>query len=431
MPKLLTRRSFLRGTASTALGAGVFFIGRSGQAQSANNKLNIGVVGVANRAGENLRGVASENIVALCDVDANFLEAAAKNFPKAEKYRDFRKMIERKDLDAVVVSTTDHVHAVATVAALKTGRHVYCEKPLTHTVSEARIVAETAREHKRVTQMGTQIHAGDNYRRVVELIQAGAIGPVREVHNWVGSVWSGYNQPAVSAPVPANLDWDLWLGPAAERPFIPAYHPASWRGYWAFGGGAMSDMACHHMDLPFWALGLRHPVTVQAEGPDEVHPEFAPRWLVVRYEYAARGDKPPVKLTWYNGDKRPELVKDEKMKRWAGGGTLFVGDKGMLVSNYDAHALLPEEKFVDYQRPAPSIPKSIGHHAEWIEACKTGGPTTCNFDYAGALTEAVLLGNVSFRTGKKLNWDARSLKAKNVPEADKFIQHHYRKGWTL
>jgi predicted dehydrogenase len=429
MPKaLLTRRTFLRSTALA--GAGVFFIGRGGQAQPAHNKLNIGIVGVANRAGENLRGVSGENIVALCDVDANFLEAAAANHPGAAKYRDFRKMIERNDLDAVVVSTTDHVHAVATAAALKTGRHVYCEKPLTHTVSEARAVAELARQHKRVTQMGTQIHAGENYRRVVELIQAGAIGPVREVHNWVGAVWSGQNQAAEPAPVPAHLDWDLWLGPATERPYSPAYHPARWRGYWAFGGGAMSDMACHHMDLPFWALGLRHPLTVQAEGP-EVHPDFAPHWLVVRYEYPARGAQPPLKLTWYNGGKRPEQIEGEKLKRFAGGGTLFVGDQGMLVSNYDAHLLLPEDKFADYKRPEPTIPKSIGHHAEWIQACKTGGPTTCNFDYAGALTEAVLLGNVSFRSGKRLEWDPKELRAKNAPAATQYIQHHYRKNWSL
>lgn len=430
MPKsLLSRRSFLRGSA--AAGAGVFFIGRGGQAQPANNKLNIGVVGVANRAGENLRGVSTENIVALCDVDANFLEAAAKNYPGAGRYRDFRSMLDRSDLDAVVVSTADHTHAIATAMALRSGRHVYCEKPLTHTVSEARIVAELARERNRVTQMGTQIHAGENYRRVVELIRAGAIGPVREVHNWVGSVWSGHNQEAALAPVPPHLDWDLWLGPIMHQRYSPAYHPARWRGYWAFGGGAMADMACHHMDLPFWALDLRHPLTVEAESPEAPHPEFAPRSLVVRYEFPARGDAPPVKLTWYNGDRRPEQLKDEKLKRFAGGGTLFVGEKGWLIANYDAHALLPEEKFADYKRPDQSIPRSIGHHAEWIEACKTGGPTTCNFDYSGALTEAVLLGNVSFRSGNKIVWDPKLLRAAGAPEATKYIRHRYRDGWKL
>jgi predicted dehydrogenase len=422
----LNRRGFLR---ATAFGASAFYVSRAGFAQSPNDKLNIGVVGVANRGGENLKGVAGQNIVALCDVDEQFLELAAQQFPAAKKYRDFRKMLERKDLDAVVISTADHAHAVATVAALKSGRHVYCEKPLTHTVSEARIVADTARREKRVTQMGTQIHAGNNYRRVVELVRSGAIGPVREVHNWVGSVWSGHNQAAEPAPVPAHLDWDLWLGPVSERPYSPAYHPARWRGYWAFGGGAMADMACHHMDLPFWALELRHPTTVEAEGP-EAHAEFAPPWLQVRYEFPARGEKPPVKLTWYNGDRRPPLLRDEKYKGW-GGGTLFVGEKGMLLADYSRHLLLPEDQYVDFKRPDPFIPDSIGHHAEWIHACKTGGPTTCNFDYSGALTEAVLLGNVAFRSGSKLEWDGERLRVNNAPGARKFLQHRYRKGWQV
>jgi predicted dehydrogenase len=422
----LSRREFLR---NSTLAAGAFYISRRGFAQSPNSKLNIGVIGVANRAGENLKAVAGENIAAICDVDENFLNRAAMEFPQAKRYQDFRKMIEQGGLDAVVVSTTDHTHAVATVAALRSGLHVYCEKPLTHTVSEARIVRETARKEKRVTQMGTQIHAGSNYRRVVELVRSGAIGPVREVHNWVGSVWSGHNQPADSAPVPAHLNWDMWLGPAAERPYSPAYHPARWRGYWAFGGGAMSDMACHHMDLPFWALDLGQPTSVEAEGP-ELHPEFAPVWLIAHYNFPARADKPPVKLTWYNGDKRPELLKEEKFKSW-GGGTLFVGDKGMLLADYGRHVLLPDEKFADFQRPAPSIPESIGHHAEWIKACKDGGTPTCNFEYAGVLTEAVLLANVSFRTGKKIEWDPKNLRAKNAPEAERYIQHHYRKGWKI
>lgn len=420
------RRAFLR---TAVFGAGAFYISRQGFSQSPNNKLNIGIIGVANRGGENLKAVAGENIVALCDIDSQFLDRAATEFPNARKYRDFRKMLEQRDIDAVVVSTTDHVHAVATVTALKIGRHVYCEKPLTHTISEARIVAQTARREKRVTQMGTQIHAGKNYRRVVELIQTGAIGPVREVHNWANSVWSGHNQPATPGPVPETLDWDLWLGPARKRPYSPAYHPARWRGYWDFGGGAMSDMACHHMDLPFWSLDLRHPISVEAEGP-EVHPEFAPRWLIVHYEYAARSSKPALKLTWYNGDKRPPLLQDEKYKNW-GGGTLFIGDKGMLLADYNRHILLPEDQFADFKRPDPYIPDSIGHHEEWVQACKTGGTPTCNFDYAAPLTEAALLGNVAFRTGKKILWDAEKARALNTREADQFIKHRYRRGWNI
>lgn len=424
-----TRREFLKQTSLAAMGG--FFIGRSGfAAESPNNKLNIGVIGVANRARANIEGVKGENIVAICDIDDNYLSAAAQTFPEAKKYNDFRRLLERQDLDAVVISTADHTHAVATVGALRTGRHVYCEKPLAHTVSEARIVSETAREEKRATQMGTQIHAGDNYRRVVELIQFGAIGPVREVYNWVGSDWSGYNQPLETAPVPEHLHWDLWLGPVEHHEYSPAYHPARWRGYWDFGGGAMADMACHHMDLPFWALKLKHPTSVEAKGPDEVHPQFAPRWLTVTYQFPERGGLPPVKLTWHNGPNRPALLNEAPFKDW-GGGTLFIGDDGMLLADYGKHVLLPEDKFVGLNRPAPFIPDSIGHYAEWIQACKQGTSTTCNFDYAGALTEAVLLGNVSYRSRKKLDWDARKLRAKNAPEAEEFIQHHYRKGWSI
>jgi predicted dehydrogenase len=427
--KPFTRRTFIRQTAVAT--AGAFFIGRSGLSQGAspNEKLNLGIIGVGNRGNGNLEGVASENIVALCDVDETFLAAAAEKFPKARKYSDFRKLLEQKEIDGVVISTPDHTHAPATLMALQSGRHVYCEKPLTHTISEARQVAAAARSNKRVTQMGTQIHAGANYRRVVELVQSGAIGPVQEVHNWVGSVWSGYGQEIESAPPPAHLDWDLWLGPADHAPYSPIYHPMRWRGFWRFGGGALADMACHHMDLPFWALDLRAPISVEAEGP-EAHPQFAPPWLIVRYEFPARGSKPPVKLTWYNGEKRPPILAEGDFKSW-GGGTLFVGRKGMLLADYGRRLLLPEKEFADFQRPEPFIPDSIGHHAEWVQACKTGAATTCNFDYSGALTEAVLLGNVAYRTGRRLDWDAKNLRARNVPDAGQFIQHQYRAGWAV
>ena len=396
---------------------------------SANEKLNLGIIGVANRGADNFGAVASQNIVALCDVDDLYLRAASQKYPAAKTYHDFRRLLEQRDLDAVVISTTDHVHAIATVMALRKGLHVYCEKPLTHTVSEARLVAETARRHKRVTQMGTQIHAENNYRRVVELIQSNAIGPVREVHHWVGSVWAGRPLATAPAPVPSHLSWDLWLGPAPARPYDPAYVPAYWRGWWDFGGGAMADMGCHHIDLSFWALGLRHPVSVEAEGPP-VHPQTAPEWLMVKYDFPARGALPPVKLTWYNGNKRPLRFAEGKLPQW-GDGTLFVGEKGMLLADYGRHVLLPEQDFAGFTPPPPSIPNSIGHHKEWIEACKTNGPTTCNFEYAGALTETVLLGNVAYRTGRKLQWDASRLKAKNCPEADRFIQHHHRSGWKI
>lgn len=423
------RRQFVTNT--LVGGAGALLAARASSARplSPNEKLNIGIIGVANRGADNLRGVSSQNIVALCDVDDTYLQSAAANYPQAKVYNDFRKMLEQKGLDAVVISTADHTHAPAAAMALRAGLHVYCEKPLTHTVYEARVLAELAKEHKRATQMGTQIHAGSNYRRVVELVQSGAIGTVREVHVWCGGGYSGGDRPKETPDVPAHLHWDLWLGPAPERPYHPAYVPFHWRGWWDFGNGTLGDMACHHMDLPTWALKLRYPLTVEAEGPP-VHPESCPPWLIVRYEYPQRENLPPVRLTWYNGDKRPSYFAEGKLPEW-GNGTLFVGEKGMLLADYDRHVLLPEKDFVGLTPPKPSIPESIGHYNEWIEACKNGAPTTCNFDYAGALTEAVLLGNVAYRTGQKLTWDPVHLKATNCPEADRYLRREYRKGWTL
>jgi predicted dehydrogenase len=323
-----------------------------------------------------------------------------------------------------VIATPDHTHAIATLAALETGRHVYCEKPLTHTVAEARKVTDAARKHRRVTQMGTQIHASGNYRRVVEIIQSGAIGEVGEVHCWADRVWSGSGErPTETPPVPAHLHWDLWLGRAPVRPYHPAYVPINWRGWWAFGGGTLGDMGCHHMDLPYWALDLRHPETIEAEGPP-TNTETTPAWLIVRYTYPSRDKKPPVHLTWYNGGKRPPHFAEKTVPEW-GDGTLFVGKKGMLLANYDRYVLLPEKDFAGFEPPKPFIPDSIGHHAEWILACKTGGKTTCNFDYSGVLTEAVLLGNVAYRTGTRLEWDARKLKAKNCPEAELYLKPEY------
>ncbi len=423
----MRRRKFLKQTSLSTVG--IFLTGclTSTRKISPNDKLNLGIIGVANRAAENFSAVSSQNIVALCDVDDTYLRGASQKCPGARTYNDFRRLLERKDLDAVVISTPDHVHAPATLMALRHGLHVYCEKPLTHTVSEARLVAETARKHKRVTQMGTQIHAEKNYRRVVELVQSGAIGPIQEVHHWVGSVWAGRPLATHRIPVPETLHWDLWLGPAPERPYDPAYVPMHWRGWWDFGGGSMADMGCHHIDLSFWALSLRHPVSVEAEGP-AVNSQTAPSWLIVHYEFPARGALPPVKLTWYNGGKRPHYFAEDKLPKW-GDGTLFVGQKGMLLADYSKHVLLPEKDFAGFTPPPPSIPDSVGHHNEWIAACKSGGHTTCNFDYSGALTETVLLGNVAYRTGKKLEWDAKRLKAINFPEASQFIQHHYRQGW--
>jgi predicted dehydrogenase len=434
MNSQLTRRQFLT---NTALGASSLFVASlaplRARAGSANDKLNIAMVGVANQAAYNLDNVSSENIVALCDVDDTFLAAAAQKHPGARTYNDFRRLLDQKGIDAVVVATPDHTHAVAAVAALKSGRHVYCEKPLTRTVSECRAVMEAARRHKRVTQIGTQIHAGTNYRRVVELVRSGAIGNIAEVHVWVAATYGyGKGLPKETPPVPAPLHYDLWLGPAHYLPYSPEYLPKTWRNWWAFGGGTVADFGCHFMDLPHWALELRTPLTVEVvEGPP-VHPESVPPWLVLAYHYPSRGAQPPVKLTWYHGGRQPApAILNPDLAAQYKSGVLFVGAKGQLLSDYGRHALLPEKDFAAFVAPPPTIPDSIGHHAEWIKACKDGGVTTCNFDYSGALTESVLLGNVAYRVGQKLVWDSAHLRARNCRAADQYIHHHYRKGWKL
>ena len=438
MPHRLSRRRFLQTAAGAAALSSVPLLHAAEKKLAANERLHVGVVGTFNRAGGNINDLVSAGaeIVALCDVDENRSGKVRERFPKASFDVDFRKMIERKGLDAVLCATPDHQHAFVTMAALRAGLHVYCEKPLTHSVGEARLVAETAAKQKLVTQMGTQIHAGENYRRVVELIQSGAIGTVREAHTWCGRVYGGKERPKESEPVPAGLHWDQWVGPAPMRPFYHGpnkmanglYHPFNWRDFWDFGGGMLNDMACHHMDLPFWALKLRHPTRIAAEGPP-VHSESVCSWSIVHYDFPARGELPAVKLTWYHGRKRPELLAQPGMPKW-GDGNLFVGDKGMLLADYGRRMLLPEKEYAGFKAPEPFIKNSIGHHKEWLEACKNGGTTTCNFDYSGALTEAVLLGTVSYRCGKPLVWDAAKLKA-DVPDAEQYIHKAYRKGWVL
>ena len=441
-----SRRSFVKSSlGAAAIGWSMPAILRG---QNANEKLDIAIIGCGGRGGGNMNSVANgNNIVALCDVNENQLNRAANKYPQARKFVDFRKLFDTFDqFDAVVVSTCEHTHAFATLPALQLGKHVYCEKPLTYNVWESRVIREAAANAGVATQMGTQIHAGDNYRRVVELIQTGAIGKVREVHVWVNRAWGWQgsaeeakqngdivhlqDRPSGSDPIPAGLHWDLWLGPAPERPFHNVYFPGpKWYRWWDFGNGTMSDLGSHFVDLPFWALDLDYPQTIEASGPAP-HPELAPASMQVKYEYAARGDRPALELSWYQGTNKPEIWKRGEIPQW-GSGHLFVGDEGMLLSDYGKHLLLPEEKFADFRRPEPFIPKSRGHHQEWIHACKTGEPTTCNFEYAGWLTEANHLGNVAYRAGKKLIWDPEQLAAINCPEAEPYIKREYRKGWTL
>jgi predicted dehydrogenase len=394
------------------------------------DKLDLAVIGVGNRGAEDLEAVAGENVIALCDVDRDYLLAAAKLHKGARLYSDFRDLLKCEKLDAVVVATPDHTHAVATAAALRAGLDVYCEKPLTHSVAEARAIAELARSKRAVTQMGIQIHARDNYRRAVEIVRSGAIGPVRECHVFCnGKTWSGGERPSDHPPVPATLRWDLWLGPAPERPYHPTYLPANWRRWWDFGGGTLSDMACHYMDLAFWALDLRHPTSIEAVGPP-VDPETAPNGFRAHYQFDSRADQPACEVSWYDGASKPPVLATLGLSDWENG-VLFIGDRGHLVADYDKWKIGPNDRFADFKPPMPAIPRSIGHHLEWIEACKHRDTTTCNFDYSGALTETVLLGNVAYRTGKRIEWDADRLVATNAPDAQRFIDPPYRSGWRI
>ncbi len=439
MNSSLSRRVFLRSAGFGLAGAWVSS-GWLRASPASGGLLRIGFVGVANRGGANLADTASckdlAEVTALCDVDSNNLEAAAAQHPKAAKYRDFRKMLEKEQLDAVVVSTPDHAHAVVCAAGLRRGLHVYCEKPLARTVSEVRAIQKLAAKTKRVTQLGTQIHAGANYRRVVELVQAKAVGDIREVHVWVGATYGGMERPQGEEKVPPQLDWDLWLGPVEPMPYSAEYAPFKWRNWWAFGGGSLADFGCHFMDLPHWALQLSHPDWVEPVDGPPVHPHSTPPWAIVRYHHPARASVgqgstlPPVTLTWYHGGKQPALL-DEEQAKYFKSGVLFVGEKGSILADYTRNVLLPEEKFKDYKRPQPWIPASVGHHREWLLAIRGEMTTTCGFAYSGPLSETALLGNVAYRLGKRITWDAAALRARKCPEADVYLKHHYRKGWAL
>ncbi len=429
-----TRRQFTH--TSAAIASGLFAsTAFSRPGTSALEKLNVACIGTANRAAADVDGVMSQNIVALCDIDSRYLERSQKLVHGKQGHApagfdDYREMIDQMGdkFDAVVVATSDHHHAPATIRAINAGKHVYCEKPLTHTVQEARIIAEAAEKAGVATQLGTQIHAGNNYRRVVEVIKSGAIGEITDVHVWVSKTWGGGERPTTFDPVPEHLNWDLWLGPAPERKFKAGlYHPAQWRRWWDFGSGTLGDMACHYMDLPFWALDLVHPTSCRAEGP-ELHPDTCPLGLKVYYEFPANDQRPGLNLTWYDGNMTPKEVAGQRVP---GSGVMFVGTEGKMFASYGNYKLFPREKYADFKAPTESIPNSIGHHAEWIKACMEGTPTTCNFTYSGALTEAVQLGNVAYRTGETIQWDAKNLTATNSEAAAKYVSKDYRPGWEV
>lgn len=430
MPKQISRRQAIAGTSAVAAGCWFVEPSKARAATSANEKLNIALIGAGGRGAANLQGVAGENIVALCDVDGRRAKESFERYTRVPKFHDFRRLLDQldKQIDAVVISAPNHIHAPASAMAIRMGKHCYCEKPLTHSVAEARSIAELAAEQKVATQMGTQIHASDNYRRIVELIRAGAIGPVSEVRIRLAGGGTAADRPKQTPAIPSQLDWDLWLGPAPERPYHPCYVPHDWHYWWDFGGGPLGNMGCHYLDLAFWALDLRHPTSIEAEGPP-VHEESTPLPLTVRWEFPARGKAPPVAVTWDHGRKQPPFWKQHNIPSWAWG--VFVGSEGMLLASYGQHALWPADRYADFRAPQPSIPASIGHHQEWIQACKTGGETTCNFDYSGALTEAVLLGNVAYRHGQRIDWEGANLRIPNAPAAERLLRREYRTGWTL
>ncbi len=426
----IARREFIGAAASAAALTIVPRHVLGGPGQSApSEKLQIAGIGAGGRGYDDLVSVSTENIVALCDVDDKRAAPTFERFPKAKRYHDFRKLLdkEEKNIDAVVVATTDHTHIPVSVMAMKMGKHCYCEKPMGRDIHEVRVATKVARRYALATQLGNGAHSGYNYRSMVALIKAGTIGEVKEVHTWCDQAWAPGDRPKHHPPVPKHLHWDLWLGPAPERPYHPTYHPQGWRQWWDFGNGRLGDMGCHMIDLPFSALDLKYPLTVESEAPS-LNRESAPPWLISKWTFPARGNLPPVELTWYDGGRRPSLQKKHNMPDYPEG-ILFVGSQGMLIADYGRFKLYPEEKFAGVGRPR--LPEGLPHAQEWITACKTGSPTGCNFDYSGPLTETVLLGTVAHRAGKKLEWDAKNMKVTNCPEANQYIRREYRQGWTL
>jgi predicted dehydrogenase len=451
----LSRREFVE---AAAVAAAFTFVPRrvlgGAGVDSANNKLNIAGIGVGGRGASDIDGVSSQNIVALCDVDLRSASGTIKKFPNAKVYRDFREMLEKeqKNIDAVVIGAPDHIHAPASIMAMKLGKHVYCEKPMAHTVYEARRMTQVAKETGVVTQMGNQGHAGDGLRQYWEYIHDGAIGTVKEVHVWTDRAgtpdrawWpQGVDRPKGSAPVPEGLDWDLWLGPAPWRPYAKfadsqggdaAYCPSNWRGWWDFGCGAIGDMAVHNADPAFFALDLGAPTAVEAE-TSSVNSETLPVWNIIKFDFPAKGDRPAIRMTWYDGAKLPPRPADlDEGLKLGDNGILFVGDKGSLLGGSHAGTprIIPEAKRKEYGRPPKTLPRSPGHYEEWIQACKDGKPEDAKsgFWYAGPFVEALLVGNLAVRLQKRVKWDGEKMRSPDCPEADNYITKFYRAGFDL
>ncbi|MCH1419367.1 MAG: Gfo/Idh/MocA family oxidoreductase [Akkermansiaceae bacterium] len=428
-----SRRKFVGFGLASALAPSVV------RGESPNGKLNMGIIGSGGRGGANLNGVKAENIHTLCDINRKTLEAVQKRFKGAKTTTDWREVVSNPDIDAVVISTADHHHAPAAIAAMRAGKHVYCEKPLAHTVQEARWMQEeyAKAKGKIATQMGTQIHAGGSYRRAVELIQAGAIGRVKEAHVWCSRSIRDVEQAVLEKQaVPGYFDWDVWLGPAADRAYNEGYWKGgnlNWNRRWEFGNGVPGDMGSHLIDLAWWALKLRHPTQISSQGPAPDSIGAAP-WQEITWQHPD-----DVKVVWYHGPEgmkrrsevlQPMVGKDTVINKW-GIGVAFVGENGVLVSDYGKNVLSPSSKFKDYQRPQQSIEPSAGHYNEWLKACRGEGETLCNFDYSGSLIEHNLLGNVAHRAGQTLEWDAKNFKITNDAAANKLLTKEYRKGWEI
>jgi predicted dehydrogenase len=431
----ISRRQFLGGAATAAAFTVVprCVLGGSGR-PAPSDKLNVACIGIGGMGASDTGQMRNENIVALCDVDWKHAAKTFERHPGIKKYRDFRKMLDKEDknLDAVTVSTPDNTHAVAAMMAIKMGKHVYCQKPLAHDLFEVRQLTEAAREHKVMTQMGTQLHAEDCVRLVAEMIKSGLIGKVRRVDIWSGKNWGGGTRPTDTPPVPETLDWDLWLGPAPYRPYHPTYLPGNWRRWWDFGTGTLGDMGCHIIDPVFWALDLGHPISVEAE-PSKFSDETYPTATTVRWKFPARGDLPPVTVTWNDGDRRPDRPDAlEEERKLPGQGGLYYGEKGTILAPHGSNpGLIPYSKMREIKMPEPFLGRGVNHYQDWINACKGGPKPLSNFDYAGPLSETILLGNVAALAGEKLLWDGPNFKVTNVSGADRYLKREYRSGWKL
>ena len=448
-----SRRAFLATTTSAALTFTIVprhVIGGAGQTPP-SERVNVAGIGAGGMGGGDIAtvGKLGANIVALCDVDDTRAAGSFAAFPKARRYKDFRVMLDKeaKNIDAVTVGTPDHIHAVASMAAIRAGKHLYCQKPLTHTLHECRELTKAASAAKVMTSMGNQGHASEGARLTNEWIRAGVIGEVRDVHVWsdrAGRLWKqGINRPTETPLTPATLDWDLWLGPIQPRPYHPAYCPVSWRGWWDFGTGAMGDMGCHIIDHPIWALELGPPTTVESRTTldgsflDGNRPNFEtyPVAAIIYYEFPARGKLPPVRMTWYDGGLMPPSPAElPSGQRLPDNGVLYIGSKGKMF--HSSHGGMPQLLPAELHEQAKAVPKTMerspGHYEEWVQACRGGKTPVANFDYSGPMTETALLGVLSLRApGRRLEWDSHNVKLKNAPELNQYVHTEYRKGWSL